>query len=149
MAREFSRTDRVSQQVHKEIASILNQEFKHQAPDLCMVTVSGVEISRDLAHAKVYVTFLEMDEEKVKASMALLEEGKSFVRGLLSRRVRMRNTPALKFIQDRSITEGMRISNIVSQVTREEEAKRNANSDTNADSHTDADHASDDNKPAE
>ena len=61
----------------------------------------------------------------------------------------MRNTPALKFIQDRSITEGMRISNIVSQVTREEEAKRGANSDTNADNHTDAGHASDDNKPAE
>lgn len=145
MAREFSRTDRVSQQVHKEIASILNQEFKHQAPDLCMVTVSGVEISRDLAHAKVYVTFLEMDEEKVKASMALLEEGKSFVRGLLSRRVRMRNTPALKFIQDRSITEGMRISNIVSQVTREEEAKRGANPD----SPSDAEPASDDNTSAE
>lgn len=141
MAREFSRTDRVSQQVHKEIASILNQEFKHQAPDLCMVTVSGVEISRDLAHAKVYVTFLEMDEEKVKASMALLEEGKSFVRGLLSRRVRMRNTPALKFIQDRSITEGMRISNIVSQVTREEEAKRG--------SQIDSEQASEDNKSAE
>lgn len=74
-----------------------------------------------------------MDEEKVKASMALLEEGKGFVRGLLSRRVRMRNTPALKFIQDRSITEGMRISNIVSQVTRDEEAKR---SDSPADTDT-------------
>jgi ribosome-binding factor A len=90
-----------------------------------------------------------MDEEKVKASMALLEEGKSFVRGLLSRRVRMRNTPALKFIQDRSITEGMRISNIVSQVTRDEAAKRDANLDSNSDNHTDADHASDDNKPTE
>jgi ribosome-binding factor A len=123
MAREFSRTDRVSQQLHKEIASILNQEFKHQAPEIGMVTVSGVEVSRDLAYAKVYVTFLEMDEAKNKASMKLLEEGKGFVRGLLSRRVKMRNTPSLRFIQDSSITEGMRISNLVSQVRRDDAAR--------------------------
>jgi ribosome-binding factor A len=123
MAREFSRTDRVSQQLHKEIASILNQEFKHQAPEIGMVTVSGVEVSRDLAYAKVYVTFLEMDETKNKASMKLLEAGKGFVRGLLSRRVKMRNTPSLRFIRDSSITEGMRISNLVSQVRRDDAAR--------------------------
>jgi len=123
MAREFSRTDRVAQQVHKEIASIIDHELKHQAPELGFITVSGVEISRDLAHAKVFVTLLETDEAKIKETMAILEEGKSFVRGLLGRRVRMRNTPALKFILDSSITEGMRISNLVSQVMREEDAK--------------------------
>ena len=128
MAREFSRTDRVSQQLHKEIASILNHEFKHQAPEIGMVTVSGVEVSRDLAYAKVYVTFLEMDEAKNRASMKLLDEGKSFVRGLLGRRVKMRNTPSLRFIQDSSITEGMRISNLVSQVRRED-AKKSGNTE--------------------
>ena len=48
MAREFSRTDRVGQQIHKEIASILQNEFKNRDPRLGMVTVSGVEVSRDL-----------------------------------------------------------------------------------------------------
>jgi ribosome-binding factor A len=136
MAREFSRTDRVSQQLHKEIASILNHEFKHQAPEIGMVTVSGVEVSRDLAYAKVYVTFLEMDEAKNKASMKLLDEGKSFVRGLLGRRVKMRSTPSLRFIQDSSITEGMRISNLVSQVRREDAKKSGEPEDIN---HSDED----------
>lgn len=131
MAREFSRTARVSQQLHKEIANILNHEFKHQVPEIGMVTVSGVEVSRDLAYAKVFVTFLEMDEAKNKASMKLLDEGKSFVRGLLGRRVKMRNTPALRFIQDSSITEGMRISNLVSQVRREDAKKLGEPEDIN------------------
>ena len=132
MAREFSRTDRVSQQVHKEIANIIDHDLKHQAPELGFVTVSGVEISRDLAHAKVYVTLLEMDPAKIKDTMAILEEGKSYVRGLLSRRVRMRNTPALKFILDSSITEGMRISNLVTQVIRDEDAKAGSDGDSDA-----------------
>ncbi len=131
MAREFSRTARVSQQLHKEIANILNHEFKHQVPEIGMVTVSGVEVSRDLAYAKVFVTFLEVDEAKNKASMKLLDEGKSFVRGLLGRRVKMRNTPALRFIQDSSITEGMRISNLVSQVRREDAKKSGEPEDIN------------------
>lgn len=131
MAREFSRTARVSQQLHKEIANILNHEFKHQVPEIGMVTVSGVEVSRDLAYAKVFVTFLEMDEAKNKASMKMLDEGKSFVRGLLGRRVKMRNTPALRFIQDSSITEGMRISNLVSQVRREDAKKSDEPEDIN------------------
>jgi len=45
MAREFSRTDRVGQQIHKEIASILQNEFKNRDPRLGMVTVSGVEVT--------------------------------------------------------------------------------------------------------
>jgi ribosome-binding factor A len=57
MAREFSRTDRVGQQIHKEIASILQNEFKNRDPRLGMVTVSAVEVSRDLAYAKIFVTF--------------------------------------------------------------------------------------------
>ena len=66
MAREFSRTDRVSQQVHKEIASILQNEFKHREPEVGMITISSVEVSRDLAHAKIFVTFYNNDEEKIK-----------------------------------------------------------------------------------
>ena len=131
MAREFSRTARVSQQLHKEIANILNHEFKHQVPEIGMVTVSGVDVYRDLAYAKVFGTFLEMDEAKNKASMKMLDEGKSFVRGLLGRRVKMRNTPALRFIQDSSITEGMRISNLVSQVRREDAKKSGEPEDIN------------------
>ena len=57
MAREFSRTDRVAQQIHKEVASLLQNEYKHRVGDLPFITLSDVEVSRDLAHAKIFITF--------------------------------------------------------------------------------------------
>lgn len=126
MAREFSRTDRVAQQIHKEVASILQNEFKHRDPRLGMITVSGAEVSRDLAHAKVFVTFFDNDEEKVKESMQILDENKGFVRTLLSKRIRMRAVPAIRFFQDGSITEGMRISNLVSETRLKDKERAEA-----------------------
>ena len=61
MAREFSRTDRVAQQVHKEVASILQTEYKHRVGDMPLITVSDVDVSRDLAHAKIFVTIYNND----------------------------------------------------------------------------------------
>jgi ribosome-binding factor A len=113
MAREFSRTDRVGQQIHKEVASILQNEFKNRDPRLGMVTVAGVEVSRDLAHAKVYVTFFENDEEQMKAYLDILQDNKGFIRTLLANRMRMRAVPALKFVRDGSLAEGIRIANLV------------------------------------
>ncbi len=130
MAREFSRTDRVGQQIHKEVASIFQNEFKNRDPRLGLVTVSGVEVSRDLAHAKVYVTFFETDEDKLKLFKQILEDNKGFIRTLLAKRMRMRAVPAVKFFQDTSITEGMRISNLVSQtLNRDKERAARAGRD--------------------
>ncbi len=123
MAREFSRTDRVGQQIHKEVASILQQELKHHDPRLGMVTVSGVEVSRDLAHAKIYVTVYAADEDKAKLDMEILEEGKKFVRSLLAKRLRMRSVPAVHFVRDTSITEGIRIANLVSKAVKSDEER--------------------------
>lgn len=123
MAREFSRTDRVGQQVHKEVASILQNEFKHREPETGFITISSVEVSRDLAHAKIYVTFFADDEEKVKQDLNKLKEAKSFVRGILAKRIRMRSVPDLHFFRDESITEGIRISTLVNQARAADDAK--------------------------
>lgn len=123
MPREFSRTDRVGQQIHKEVASIFQNEFKNRDPRLGLVTVSGVDVSRDLAHAKIYVTFFEADEEKLKLYKQILEDNKGFVRTLLAKKMRMRAIPAVKFYQDISITEGMRMSNLVSQTVSKDKER--------------------------
>jgi ribosome-binding factor A len=123
MAREFSRTDRVSQQVHKEIASILQNEFKHREPEVGMITISSVEVSRDLAHAKIYVTFYHNDEDKIKDDLVRLQDAKGFIRTLLAKRIRMRAVPAVHFFRDESITEGIRISTLVNQARAKDEAK--------------------------
>jgi ribosome-binding factor A len=123
MAREFSRTDRVGQQIHKEVASILQHEFKHREPQVGMITVSGVEVSRDLAHAKIFVTFYSNSPEKVNEDFERLQESRSFVRGLLGRRIRMRNVPAVHFFKDSSIEEGARISALVNKAVASDKAK--------------------------
>ena len=126
MAREFSRTDRVGQQLHQEIAVILQQELRHREPELGMVTVSGASVSKDLAYAKVFVTFFEQDPEKIKLQMKLLVDNAKFVRGLLAKRMKMRMVPEIRFSLDGSIIEGMRISNLVSEVVNKDKAKAKA-----------------------
>ena len=124
MAREFSRTDRVAQQVHKEVASILQNEYKHRVGDMPLITVSDVDVSRDLAHAKIFVTIYNSAEEESKVQIKQLVEYKKFIRSILAKRLRMRSVPDLHFFEDKSIVEGMRISNLVSQTIAKDESKR-------------------------
>ena len=124
MAREFSRTDRVAQQIHKEVASILQNEYKHRVGSLPLITVSDVEISRDLAHAKIFVTVYGEEDDIAKEEVKRMEEYNGFIRSILAKRIRMRAVPHLHFFQDGSITEGMRISNLVSQTVARDEEKR-------------------------
>ena len=126
MAREFSRTDRVAQQIHKEVASLLQNEYKHRVGNLPFITLSDVEVSRDLAHAKIFITFYNSDEKETKAQMKQLGENTGFLRSLLAKRLRMRAVPHLYFFEDKSITEGMRISNLVSEtIARDKERSNN------------------------
>ncbi|MFU2508309.1 MAG: 30S ribosome-binding factor RbfA [Pseudoalteromonas prydzensis] len=120
--REFSRTDRVAQQIQKEIAVILQREIKD--PRLGMVTVSAVEVSRDLSYAKIFITvFNTQDEDAAKQSAKVLNEATGYIRSLLGKRIRARIMPELKFVVDNSLMEGMRISNLVDSIIREDKAK--------------------------
>lgn len=125
MAREFSRTQRVAQEMQKEIAIILQREVKD--PRIGMATVSGVEVSRDLAYAKVFVTFLnDNDEESIKAGLEGLTDASGFIRSLLGKAMRLRVIPELTFAYDNSLVEGMRMSNLVSNVVKNDKARRAA-----------------------
>lgn len=122
MAKAFKRTDRISQQVKKSIALILQREVKD--PRIGMVTVSDVEVSRDLAYAKVYVTFLFDDDARIKQAMHGLSEASGYIRSLVGSAVKMRLTPELQFIYDTSLVEGRRLSEAVSHAIAEDERKR-------------------------
>lgn len=127
--REFSRTDRVAQQIQKEIAVILQREVKD--PRLGMITVSAVEVSRDLSYAKVFITVLDAnDEQKSKQSASILNEAGGFIRSLLGKRIRARIIPELRFVVDNSLMEGMRISNLVDSVIRKDNEKRDQNDES-------------------
>ncbi|QIM66738.1 ribosome-binding factor A [Mannheimia granulomatis] len=122
MSREFKRSDRVAQELQKEIAVILQREVKD--PRVGMVTVSDVEVSRDLAYAKVFVTFLfDNDPEAIAQGMQGLEKASPYIRTLLGKAMRLRIVPELRFIYDESLVEGMRMSNLVSNVIKNDEEK--------------------------
>ncbi|KKA44303.1 MULTISPECIES: 30S ribosome-binding factor RbfA [Salinivibrio] len=122
MGKDFSRTDRVAHQLQKEIALILQREIKD--PRIGMVTVSDVQISRDLAYAKVFVTFLTVDEQAPTESLKALNEASGYIRSLVGKAIRLRVTPELTFVFDESLTEGIRISNLVSKAVRSDDERR-------------------------
>lgn len=122
MAREFSRADRVAQELQKEIAIILQREVKD--PRIGMVTVSDVEISRDLAYAKVFVTFLfDSDESAVERGLEGLNKASGYIRTLVGKAMRLRIVPELRFVYDQSLVEGMRMSNFVTNVIRKDQER--------------------------
>ena len=122
MSKEFSRTQRVSQQLQKELALILQREVRHSR--IGMVTISDVEVSRDLAYAKVFVTFLCVGEQTPEDSLAALKEHEVQIRMMLGKRIRLRLTPEVRFTYDNTLVEGMRMSNLVSDVVSKDQQKK-------------------------
>jgi ribosome-binding factor A len=118
MAREYARTDRVGQQIQKEIAVILMREIKD--PRLSMTTVSAVEVTRDLAYAKIFVTFFTLEGQNVDVSIEVLNEAASYIRTLLAKRINARIMPELRFIYDSSMVEGVRMGNLVDKAVAED-----------------------------
>lgn len=125
MAREFKRSDRVAQELQKEIAIILQREVKD--PRIGMVTVSDVEVSSDLAYAKVFVTFLfDNDEGAAKNGMKGLEKAAPYIRTLVGKSMRLRIVPEIRFLYDSSLVDGMRMSNLVTQVVKNDQARHHS-----------------------
>ena len=129
MAKEFGRPQRVSQELQKEIAIILQREIKDPRLGM-MTTVSGVEVSRDLAYAKVFVTFLnDKDENAIKEGIKVSQDASGYIRTLIGKAMRLRIVPELTFFYDNSLVEGMRMSNLVSNVIRNDDERRVNDSD--------------------
>ncbi|WP_448555916.1 30S ribosome-binding factor RbfA [Thalassotalea montiporae] len=133
MSRDFSRTDRVAQQIQKEVATIIQREVKD--PRLGMVTVNAVEVTRDLAYAKVFVTFFTLEGQDEEVSVKILNEAASFIRTLLAKRIKARIMPELRFEYDASLVEGVRMTNLVNQAVAEDlrRAGEDATNEQNSD----------------
>lgn len=119
MPREFSRSDRVASQIQREMADLIRTQVKD--PALGMITLSDVELSRDLAVAKLYVTFLAAAVTPAQAVKRLAE----FVPELrreLGKRIRVRVLPELRFVHDDSIDRGMRMDTLLQALSHERDA---------------------------
>ncbi|CAB1252253.1 30S ribosome-binding factor RbfA [Vibrio cholerae] len=122
MPKEFSRTQRVAQQLQKELAMILQREVRDSR--LGMVTISDVEVSRDLAYAKVFVTFLCIGEQTPESCLAALHEHEVQIRMMLGKQIRLRLTPEIRFYYDNTLVEGMRMSNLVTEVINSDKRRK-------------------------
>ncbi len=107
MAKEFGRNSRVGSQIQKELAIILQREMKD--PRIGLVTVNEVVVSKDLAIAKVYVTFLNEDKDVIKSHLQVISDAAPYLRGEVGKRIKMRAIPELRFYYDDSMDTGLRM----------------------------------------
>ncbi len=114
MAREFTRSDRVEDFLRQELAQLIQQEVRD--PRVGMVMVTGVDVSRDIAYAKVFVTVvgIENKEDSVETIDAL-NNAAGFLRSQLAKRHNMRSTPKLRFCYDTSVVRGTELTNLISR----------------------------------
>jgi ribosome-binding factor A len=110
MPREFPRTRRVGEQIQRELAGLLQEELKD--PRLGIISICGVEVSRDLAHARVYISVLG-GKESVEETLRVLNGAAGFMRHQLGQRIRIRVIPQLRFFYDESLVEGARMDALI------------------------------------
>ncbi len=109
--KHFSRSDRVSEQIRRDLALLIQTEVKD--PRVRMVSLTGVEVTPDYAHAKVF--FTAMDSAHKDEILAGLNRASGFLRRELGRRIHIHTLPQLHFIYDASIERGMSLSQLIDQ----------------------------------
>lgn len=109
MPRQFNRSDRVAGSLRRELAKLIQMELRD--PEVGFISLSDVEVSRDLAHAKVFVTVFE--SEKAGSSLKALKRAAGFLRSRLGQEMRIRSVPELHFHHDASVETGQRMDSLI------------------------------------
>ena len=114
MAKEYARTQRVADFLQRELAILIQQEMRD--PRVGMVSITGVEVSRDLGHARVFYTSLDTNSsDEADESTSALNKAAGFLRRELSRDSSMRMVPSLRFYFDNSVGRGRDLENLIDQ----------------------------------
>ena len=112
------RVARVAEMIKREVSQLLFSGIKDERVGTGMVSVTNVNVSGDLQHAKVFVSIYGSDEAKDQ-TMQGLRAATGYVRSELGRRVRLRRTPEIMFVEDRGIEEGTRVISLINQISRD------------------------------
>ena len=106
------RPQKVADLIQRELSDLLRREVRD--PRVGMVTITSVDVSPDLSHAKIYFTTL--DKDHLKETTKGLQRAASFLRVQLSKRMSMYTTPELRFLYDESVERGDRLSQLIDSV---------------------------------
>jgi ribosome-binding factor A len=109
------RVARVAEMIRREVSQMLMNDIKDDRVGLGMVSVTDVDVSGDLQHAKIFVSVYGTTEAR-EAAMAGLRSATGYVRSELGQRVRLRRTPEVIFIEDSSIERGSRVLSLLDQL---------------------------------
>lgn len=112
------RVARVAELIKREVSQMLLNGIKDDRVGAGMVSVTDVDVSGDLQHAKIYVSIYGTDEARAE-TMAGLKSATGYVRSELGQRIRLRRTPEVLFQEDRSIERGYRVLSLLNQINRD------------------------------
>ncbi|MCG6936916.1 MAG: 30S ribosome-binding factor RbfA [Gammaproteobacteria bacterium] len=119
MPKEFSRSQRLAEQLRRELAEIVRDEIKD--PRLGFVSFTEARMSRDLSHAIIYCSVFHAEgnsPEKQKESVEVLNHAVGFIRKAVAHRIRARIVPTLKFVLDDSISRGEAMDELINQAIK-------------------------------
>lgn len=118
MPREFTRSDRVSDAIQRILGQVIAQEVRD--PRIGMVNINAVTVTRDMAYAKVYVTFVGQNEQDSLAAASVLNKASGFLRGFIAKELIMRSVPKLQFIYDKTAIRGQELSFLIDRAMKED-----------------------------
>jgi ribosome-binding factor A len=116
------RISRVASLIQQEVSQMVLHEIKDDRVGAGMVSVTDVDVSGDLQHAKIYVSIYGTDEARAE-TMAGLKSATGYVRRELGHRIRLRRTPEVVFIEDRGLERGDRMLALLNQLNEERQSK--------------------------
>jgi len=120
----FARTDRVAQQIQRELAELVRLEISD--PRVRLVTITGVEVANDYSHAKIFFTRLDGKNEE---AMQGLERAGGFLRSQLARSLKLRIMPQLHFVFDASVERGSNLSQLIDRAVAADQQMSEQNPD--------------------
>lgn len=132
MPREFTRSDRVSDAIQRILAQVIAQEVRD--PRIGMVNINAVTVTRDMAYAKVYVTFVGQNEEESLVAAAALNKASGFLRTFIAKELIMRTVPKLQFIYDKTAIRGQELSFLIDRAIKEDSTHVHDDDATDSDS---------------
>jgi len=112
MPRDYPRSRRIADQIQRELSEIIRLELKD--PRVGMVTLTGIEVTPDTAHAKIFFTMMGEATQAESCAQALAHAA-GYLRSELAHRMRLRTVPQLHFVYDESVERGVRLSRLIDE----------------------------------
>ncbi len=125
MPREFKRSDRVADAIQRSVADIIRSEIRD--PRVGMPNINAVHVPRDLSSAKVFVTFIGLDDlEQIDEAVMVLNDAAGYIRTLVAKEMKMRMVPRIFFVFDKVAVEGQVLSNLIDKAVAKDISAKSA-----------------------